>query len=82
MIKLGHDLGSFVAGAMDWFLKIGSWFKGLFGDGDFDLLLHKIRTDFGVSAEVYGVTGLTAISLVNSASKFVPIEDNLLLKTK
>ena len=37
MIKLGHDLGSFVAGAMDWFLKIGSWFKGLFGDGDFDL---------------------------------------------
>ena len=52
------------------------------GDGDFDLLLNKIRTDFGVSAEVYGVTGLTAISLVNSASKFVPIEDNLLLKTK
>ena len=52
------------------------------GDGDFDLLLNKIRTDFGVSAEVYGVTGLTAISLVNSASKFVPIEGNLLLKTK
>ena len=52
------------------------------GDGDFDLLLNKIRTNFGVSAEVYGVTGLTAVSLVNSASKFVPIEDNLLLKTK
>ena len=52
------------------------------GDGDFDLLLNKIRTNFGVSAEVYGVTGLTAVSLVNSASKFVPIEGNLLLKTK
>ena len=52
------------------------------GDGDFDLLLNKIRTDFGVSAEVYGVTRLTAMSLMNSASKFVPIKDNLLLKTK
>ena len=45
-------------------------------------LLNKIRTDFGVSAEVYGVTRLTAMSLMNSASKFVPIKDNLLLKTK
>ena len=52
------------------------------GDGDFDLLLNKIRTDFGVSAEVNGVTRLTAMSLMNSASKFVPIKDNLLLKTK
>jgi len=50
------------------------------GDGDFDLLVNKIRKDFGVSVEVYGVSQLTATSLMNSASKFVPIKDDLLLK--
>ena len=49
------------------------------GDGDFDLLMSKIRNDFGVSAEVYGVADLTARSLINSASKFTPIERELLL---
>ena len=49
------------------------------GDGDFDLLLSKVRNDFGVSAEVYGVADLTARSLINSASKFIPIEKELLL---
>lgn len=52
------------------------------GDGDFDLLVNKIRKDFGVSVEVYGVTQLTATSLMNSASKFVSIEDDLLLKIR
>ena len=51
------------------------------GDGDFDLLVNKIRKDFGVSVEVYGVAQLTATSLINAASKFVSIEDDLLLKT-
>ena len=51
------------------------------GDGDFDLLINKIRKDFGVSVEVYGVAQLTATSLINAASKFVSIEDDLLLKT-
>ena len=50
------------------------------GDGDFDLLLNKIRNDFGVWVEVYGVALLTATSLIDSADKFVPIEDDLLLK--
>jgi len=50
------------------------------GDGDFDLLVNKIKKDFGVSVEVYGVAQLTAKSLINSASKFVSIEDDLLLK--
>jgi len=49
------------------------------GDGDFDLLLCKIRNDFGVSAVVFGVADLTARSLINSASKFIPIEKELLL---
>ncbi|MDD5274010.1 MAG: NYN domain-containing protein, partial [Methylovulum sp.] len=32
----------------------------LSGDGDFDLLLNKIRTVHQVTTEVYGVAGLTA----------------------
>jgi uncharacterized LabA/DUF88 family protein len=51
----------------------------LSGDGDFDLLLAKIRTDCAVSAEVYGVPALTADSLIAAASVFHPIEDDLLL---
>ena len=51
----------------------------LSGDGDFDLLLKKIRTDYAVSAEVYGVPALTANSLIESASYFHPIKDDLLL---
>jgi len=50
------------------------------GDGDFDLLLAKIRNDYGVFVEVYGVPERTAASLINSASKFIPIKDKLLLK--
>jgi len=49
------------------------------GDGDFDLLVNKIRNDFGVSVEVYGVAQLTAASLMSSATKFISIEDDLLL---
>lgn len=52
----------------------------LSGDGDFDLLLDKIKTDvYAVKAEVYGVSALTANSLINAASKFNPIEKDLLL---
>jgi uncharacterized LabA/DUF88 family protein len=51
----------------------------LSGDGDFDLLLDKIKTDYAVSAEVYGVAALTANSLVAAASRYHPIEADLLL---
>ena len=51
----------------------------LSGDGDFDLLLHKIRRDYGVSAEVYGVPALTANSLIAAASVYHSIEEDLLL---
>jgi len=51
----------------------------LSGDGDFDLLLQKIRTDFAVNAEVYGVPELTANSLINAASVYHPINKDLLL---
>lgn len=51
----------------------------LSGDGDFDLLLKKIRTDYSINAQVYGVPALTANSLIESASTFHPIEEELLL---
>ena len=51
----------------------------LSGDGDFDLLLNKVRTAKLVTTEVYGVPELTAPSLINSANRFIPIDHKLLL---
>ncbi|MEH6649917.1 MAG: NYN domain-containing protein [Motiliproteus sp.] len=51
----------------------------LSGDGDFDLLMEKIKRDDQVSAEVYGVPALTANSLINSASVYHRIDEELLL---
>ena len=49
------------------------------GDGDFDLLIHKIKKIFKNQTEVYGVSDLTAQSLINAADNFFPIENELLL---
>jgi len=51
----------------------------LSGDGDFDLLLTKIKKDYALSAEIYGVPSLTANSLIDAASVYHRIEENLLL---
>ncbi|HEY5603922.1 MAG TPA: NYN domain-containing protein [Gammaproteobacteria bacterium] len=51
----------------------------LSGDGDFDLLLEKIKNTYSVSAEVYGVPALTAKSLIEAASIYHPIDDDFLL---
>ncbi|MGB2060235.1 NYN domain-containing protein [uncultured Alcanivorax sp.] len=51
----------------------------LSGDGDFDVLLERINVDPGVRTEVYGVASLTARSLIDSASEYHPIGDDLLL---
>ena len=51
----------------------------LSGDGDFDLLLEKIKKDYAVNTEVYGVPALTANSLIDAASSYHPIEEDLLL---
>jgi len=50
------------------------------GDGDFDLVVKKLCEKHNVVVEVYGTTRLTAASLINAATAFVPIEGNLLLK--
>jgi uncharacterized LabA/DUF88 family protein len=51
----------------------------LSGDGDFDLLMEKIKKDYAVSAEVYGVPELTANSLIDAASIYHRIEEDFLL---
>ena len=50
------------------------------GDGDFDILIHKIRSLYDNNTEIYGVSNLTAHSLKSSASTFFSIDSSLLLK--
>ena len=49
------------------------------GDGDFDILISRIRTLHNNEIEIYGVANLTANSLKNIASNFFPISHELLL---
>ena len=51
----------------------------LSGDGDFDMLLRKIRDDYDVTTEVYGVQTLTAKSLIEAAGAWHAIDGTLLL---
>ncbi len=50
------------------------------GDGDFDLVVSKLRETYDVQVEVYGERKLTAESLIQAANRFVPIEGRLLMK--
>jgi uncharacterized LabA/DUF88 family protein len=49
------------------------------GDGDYALAVDKLIDELTVSVEVYGVPGLTANRLIESATRFVPIQGGLLL---
>ncbi len=49
------------------------------GDGDFDILIEKIRDKYNKETEIYGVSNLTANSLKKVASSFYPIRNELLL---
>ncbi len=51
----------------------------LSGDGDFDLLANKVRSDAEKKFVVYGVPQLTAGSLVKACTEFIPITESLLL---
>ncbi|NRA85466.1 MAG: NYN domain-containing protein [Gammaproteobacteria bacterium] len=51
----------------------------LSGDGDFDLLLDKVSSKYGVKTQVYGVPALTATSLIHAADDYHRIEQDLLL---
>jgi len=50
------------------------------GDGDFAVLVDKLRDDFNLSVEVYGVSKFTSNALINAASRYFPIDGDLLLK--
>ena len=50
------------------------------GDGDFSILLDRIKKRFNTNTEVYGVRQLTSELLISEASKFIAIENNLLLR--
>lgn len=49
------------------------------GDGDFDILVNTLRQKRQLDVDVYGVTQLTADSLIAAASRFIPVEGRLLL---
>ena len=49
------------------------------GDGDFDILIKKIRDTYNNETEIYGVSNLTANSLKKVTSYFYPIRHELLL---
>lgn len=49
------------------------------GDGDFDIVVRKILEKPGKSVEVFGVSELTASSLIDAASRFYPIDDKFLM---
>lgn len=51
----------------------------LSGDGDFDLLLENIKLKQDIRADVFGVPSLTSNSLIDSATEFWPIDEELLL---
>jgi uncharacterized LabA/DUF88 family protein len=51
----------------------------LSGDGDFAILLDKVKQSFGVDTIAYGVPQLTAKALIDSCSVFHPINNELLL---
>jgi uncharacterized LabA/DUF88 family protein len=49
------------------------------GDGDYTPVVNKIIDEHRTEVEVYGVPDLTALTLIKSATRFIPIEGNLLL---
>lgn len=51
----------------------------LSGDGDFQLLLDRVRERYKTTSEVYGVAALTAQTLMQAADRYVPIDTGLLI---
>lgn len=49
------------------------------GDGDFALLLEAIKEKHQCDSQVYGVSKLTAVALMNACSRYREIEADLLL---
>ncbi|MEF1291022.1 LabA-like NYN domain-containing protein [Vibrio sp. M260118] len=52
----------------------------LSGDGDFEVLVERIKNRFGTKVDVYGVPNLTAQALVDACHRYIPIDDSLLIQ--
>lgn len=52
----------------------------LTGDGDFAILLDKVKEKYDNIVDIYGVKELTAESLINAANNFYPITKDYLIK--
>ena len=50
------------------------------GDGDFDMLLQRVKERFNTRTEVYGVSDLTSTLIIKAATKFIAIDEDLLLR--
>lgn len=50
------------------------------GDGDFALLVDRLKKKQGLVVDVYGVEQLSAASIIQSATHFFPIKGSLLLQ--
>ncbi|NVK23960.1 MAG: NYN domain-containing protein [Gammaproteobacteria bacterium] len=51
----------------------------LSGDGDFELLMNKIKQKHQLTTKVYGVESLTANNLIQSVDEFIAIPSHLLM---
>lgn len=49
------------------------------GDGDFDIVVEKLRNKYGIRVELYGVPELTAATLIEASSHYYPINEKYLL---
>ncbi|WP_119394634.1 LabA-like NYN domain-containing protein [Salinibius halmophilus] len=54
----------------------------LSGDGDFALLMNKVRETHGCQTTAYGAPGLTAKALIDSVDHFCQIDQTLLMPKK
>lgn len=54
----------------------------LSGDGDFEILVHKVQNDFKVPVTIVSVQQLSANNLINAADKHIAIDQTLLIQKK
>ncbi len=52
------------------------------GDGDFDIVVEKLRRKYRILVEVYGVPELTAATLIEASSSYFPIDEKFLLNVQ
>ena len=52
------------------------------GDGDFDIVVDKLRRKYGIRVELYGVPELTAATLIEASTHYYPIDEKYLLNNQ